>query len=265
MQRPLSSLLGWPTLAWSGLALVGWTAVSAGPIFEDRFEDQPYKDTGIDWCADNATNFLPCPVAGFPRQDAEFGRDALARQGLLQKKGAGAASFDFTKLDASGSPLPAEAGQWHCVLDNLTNLVWEVKVDQPDHLRHVLHQYSWYDPDPSSNGGGAGQANGGFCVGGACDTEGFVNAVNAQGLCGASDWRLPTLLELSALVHRGAILPAMDTDYFPYIPQQQLRFWTSTTTAADPNQAWRIEINNGFDNVQEKVQVGAIRLVRQAQ
>ncbi len=68
------------------------------------------NDTGITTCSDAKQNGLPCPVAGFPRQDAEFGSNV----------------FHFTKLDAAGNELPATAIDHVCVRDNVTRLVWQV-------------------------------------------------------------------------------------------------------------------------------------------
>ncbi|WP_295582465.1 hypothetical protein [uncultured Lamprocystis sp.] len=48
-------------------------------------------------------------------------------------------------------------------------------------------------------GGWASVQNGGSCSGNDCDTDGFVRAVNAQGLCGARDWRLPANVELLSI------------------------------------------------------------------
>lgn len=133
-----------------------------GKLFSDRFELLLFNDTGIDTCGSSDNNSLPCPVRGFPDQDGDRGRDALAHAGLLTKVGAGAAGFDFTKLDAAGQSLPASAASWDCVADNVTGLVWEVKRDQPGHLRHALNYHSWYDPDPAGNGGHAVQADSGW-------------------------------------------------------------------------------------------------------
>ncbi|MBK1641493.1 hypothetical protein CKO12_06305 [Chromatium okenii] len=47
--------------------------------------------TGISTCSNETENGLPCPVADFPEQDAEFGSNG----------------FDFTKLDAAGNELLA--------------------------------------------------------------------------------------------------------------------------------------------------------------
>ncbi|WP_006787377.1 DUF1566 domain-containing protein [Thiorhodospira sibirica] len=233
----------------------------------------PLNDTGIDWCADNSSNNLSCPVAGFPDQDGDHGRDALARQGQLQKIGAGAAGFDYTKLDANGRPLAiqnmpwsdggneTDGTRWSCVQDNVTGLIWEVKVNEST-LRYHGHTYSWYNPDPNTNGGDAGTQNGGRCVGSACDTLGYVQAVNAQGLCGANDWRLPDINELESLVHAGRFDPAIDIHYFP--EGSSSVFWSSTSTSIINMYAWGVRFYDGLVNDYEKVaeQRARIRLVR---
>src|SRR5690606_37411470 len=143
-------------------------------------------------------NDLPCPVSDFPGQDAEYGRDALAAAGLLQKVGGGSAGFDFTKLDDNGNPLSASATEWSCVKDNHTGLIWEEKTTSG--LRSMNHTYSWYNPDSSTNGGHSGYKDGGSCSESKCDTRDYVRAVNMQNLCGANDWRMPTIDELHSIV-----------------------------------------------------------------
>ena len=62
----------------------------------------------------------------------------------------------YTKLDATGEDLPDDAESWTMVRDNVTGLIWEVKVNDPNHLRHQGHSYTWYNTDPATNGGYAG-------------------------------------------------------------------------------------------------------------
>lgn len=222
---------------------------------------QPLNDTGIDWCADGSQNNLDCPVQGYEGQDGDHGRDALARSGQLQKVGGG----DFTKLDNSGNPLPESASDWSCVRDNVTGLIWEVK--QPvgsGGLRDASHTYTWYNPDNSSNGGDAGTQNGGTCQGSACDTQAFVNAVNSQGLCGASDWRLPSVNELFSIVHNGRIEPAIDQAYFPHTPQYGW-YWSSSLYADGSNYAWGVGFNLGYVGYGGKSHYSHVRLVRAGQ
>jgi hypothetical protein len=170
------------------------------------------NDTGITRCGDATRNDLPCPVSGFPGQDAESGRDVTHND-----NSDGHAGFSFTKLDGNGNPLPASASSWTCVRDHVTGLIWEVKTDDGG-LRDKDWTYTWYNPDSSSNGGNAGVQNGGACVGSGCDTYAYVQAVNAQGLCGARDWRMPTKEELHSLVNYSipcCSWPTIDSAYFP--------------------------------------------------
>ena len=223
------------------------------------FGTHPINDTGIDWCSDAVNNYddgdavyktLQCEAvinAGFPGQDGHFGRDALARAGELPKIGDGSAGFDYTKISNSGDELPATAmlgsgpDDWACTRDNLTGLTWEVKVTDSTHLRDQHHIYSWYFPD--SPDGSSGVPNNGRCEGSDCDTLGFVRAVNTEGLCGASDWRVPTRRELQGIVDHGRSNPTIDPDFFPNTPSQ--RFWSASPSARGERFAWIVHFEDG--------------------
>lgn len=125
-------------------------------------------------------------------------------------------------------------------------LMWEVKTN--DSLLHDKDwTYSWYEPDASKNGGYAGVEHGGTCHGTSkCNTYDYINTVNAEGLCGLTNWRLPTKAELESLVlcsdkksrafsanEKGDICtgsptsPTIDTVKFPNTKSDW--FWTSST------------------------------------
>ncbi len=57
------------------------------------------------------------------------------------------------------------------------------------------------------------------------NSVGFQNAVNAQGLCGFNDWRLPTDVELRSIVKLGTI-PTIDEAFFPNT--QPNVYWSTT-------------------------------------
>lgn len=219
----------------------------------------PLNDTGIDWCADSGNNRLTCPVTGYPGQDAEYGRDETR-----DNDADGHAGFSFTKLDAAGNPLPASAASWSCVRDAVTGLVWEVKTDNGG-LRDKDWTYSWYDPDPATNGGFAGRPDyDNNCYDSArCDTQKFAADVNAAGLCGASDWRLPAREELRSIVDYSRYDPAIDTAYFPDIGSNGWYwYWSSSPYASSANYAWYVYFGLGYDGYGSKNDGRPVRLVR---
>ena len=100
----------------------------------------------------------------------------------------------------SGALVGAGENGWACTRDDKTKLIWELKTNNGD-LHDKRWTYSWYEPDAAKNGGYAGAQNGGSCRGSDCDTAAYIKAVNAEKLCGKSDWRLPTNAELKGLVY----------------------------------------------------------------
>jgi len=133
------------------------------------------------------------------------GPAALAAGLLLG--GAAGAEDTYTRLGADGAALAAGAanGTWTCTRDEGTGLTWEVKTADGG-LRDRRWTYTPYDGNPLTNGGYAGyrDTTSGKCVrelmrGRSCNTEAYVEAVNAAGLCGHRDWRLPTYTELAAV------------------------------------------------------------------
>jgi len=247
----------------------------ADRIYADGFEDviAALNDTGQDGCADATTGNLTCPQSGFPRQDGEFGRDALARAGLLTKIGGGEAGFDFTKISNSGQVLPAAAAlgsganDWACARDNVTGLLWEVKLDNAASLRHQTHGYTWYSTDSSINGGDPGSVGtSGTCNStlSLCNTQAFVAAVNAQGLCGFNDWRMPDQGQLLGIVSNKRISPAIDPTYFQNT--QNNGYWTGRNVAGDAPNAWFVGFVGGdLRDGAAKTAAGRVRLVRGGQ
>jgi|GEM_PF-7131196 len=220
------------------------------------------NDTGIDTCSTGGTNGLACPQAGFLNQDGDFGRDAQARAGTLQKSGSGSAGFDYTKIGANGQVLASNASQWDCVRDNVTGLLWENKQAAGSKtLRDANYTYTWFSG--TNNGGSAGTANGGVCFDTThCDTEKFAAEVNKQGLCGYSDWRLPSTDELSTLVNRRIAYPGptLDTALFPATIASG--YWSSSPFADSSGYAWGVYFNFGGVGSDDKTFSDYVRLVR---
>ncbi|GEM_PF-4176675 len=176
---------------------------------------------------------------------------------------AGTTPGRFTKIGADGRPLPASARHWSCVRDNITGLIWEVKTDDGG-LHDEDHTYTWYDPNPKTNGGASGVEDGGKCAAGVrCDTTGFAEAVNRVGLCGAWDWRVPTREELRSIVDLGRKAPAIDTAWFPNTPSSD--FWSASPAASGSGFAWGLVFYDGGDGWFGRSGAGRVRLVRAGQ
>ena len=79
----------------------------------------------------------------------------------------------------------------------------------------------------------------------------------ADGTCGLSDgsvigeWRIPNQNELSMLVHYGHAVPSLLPDH-PFANVQFNYYWSNTTNAANPKQAWRVYFNDGRENTMGK-------------
>ena len=206
----------------------------------------------------------------FPGQDGQRGADIIEQNGLIEKAGRGKAGFDFTRLNANGDEQDASADTWSCVRDNVTGLVWEVKTDDGA-FQDKDYTYSWYSEEV--NGGFEGDQTGlnATCLLTSCNTSAYVQAVNAQGLCGFYDWRLPTHDELFSLMHLGiADDVAIDEDYFPNtgaVTNEPLWYWTSVPSADgvnsdDAQNAWALDFDSGVDNFLNKSSAARVRLVR---
>src|SRR5690554_62560 len=168
-------------------------------------------------------------------QDATHGRDALAAQGELEKVGAGHGGYDFTKLDKDGNELDYSAEEYACIRDNYTGLIWEVKTN--GHWRSDLHSgkatYFWYTPN-GNNGGLPGlsdnDTNQQWCANkGRCDTDKFIEDVNAVNYCGLKNWRLPTYSEIASIANVQSADYRMDH----YVENPILRYANSFNFTSD--------------------------------
>lgn len=243
------------------------------------------NDTGVNWCRDRSEEQKDCPSADFPGQDGDHGRDLLAREGKLPKIGSGPSGFDFTKLGSDGSVLPiqdrnwdgqgseSQGTRWSCVRDNVSGLVWEIKTNDPTHIQHREHTFTWYNPDDTSNGGAPGVEDGGECArkNSKCDTHSYIQALNDLGVCGANDWRLPTRMELQSIADISVQYPGptFDTNFFPNtLSGWGHEYWTSTPSSSiagqekDFKRAWFVSNVTGLANTGHKGFPSRVRLVR---
>ncbi|MCX8521324.1 MAG: DUF1566 domain-containing protein, partial [Rhodoferax sp.] len=161
-----------------------------------------------------------------------------------------------------------------CVRDNGTGLIWEGKPASGD--RAATNTYTNYDnPDFAQKAIDLNDPFLGYVkptveeVNAATNSIGYRNAVNASRLCGFTDWRIPTVDELSGIKDANqAADPLIDSMWFPNT--QSTTYWTSTvsTTGANNyvhnNAARMVFFYTGYiwGNADERKSPRAVRLVR---
>ena len=210
----------------------------------------PVPDTGQTKCYDVAGNVITCPSPG----QALYGQDANYSINPMS----------FTKLDGSGNALLSSATSWVMVKDNVTGLVWEMKANK-DGVKNYNdphdadNTYTWYDSNPATNGGYAGTPGAGT------DTEDFIKALNDARYGGYSDWRMPTIKELSYIVNYSIPYPGptIDTGYFPNTAASW--YWSSTTYVGSTLYAWSVHFGSGYVGYGDKSYAGYVRAVRGGQ
>ena len=135
-----------------------------------------------------------------------------------------------------------------CVKDNVTGLVWEGKTDGSIiGLRSGANTYT-------NLGNNA-----------ATDTSGYVATVNASGICGFTDWRMPTRNELLNLVdYANTVGPPINNTWFPNTAS--VYYWSDEGLSTNSAQAWYVawEAAGGWSYSQARSAVNAVRLVRGA-
>ena len=162
----------------------------------------------------------------------------------------------YTKLGSGGVGLPESATStdgWLMVKDNVTGLIWEVKkVDGSIHDKD--NKYTWCDTNSATNGG-----NSGTC--GINSTENFITTLNSENFGGFSDWRMPTIKELSTIINSQIYKPDINTTFFPNTGLSP--YWSSTTNANNFGDAWSVSFYDGnvIDYVDKpnEIRVRAVR------
>ncbi len=180
-------------------------------------EAMQWPDTGQRNCYDNE-KVIPCPAdesSPFYGQDAQY-------EGTVRS---------YTKLGTGGVELPDSATEWIMVRDNVTGLIWELKDSMDGSTNYAnLHDadniYTW-----CKRSIGAGTC------GDATNTEDFINAMNSETFGGYTDWRLPTVNELSTLIdHERLNVPHINAEYFKLSTQDC--HWSSEKNFGLNNYAW---------------------------
>lgn len=192
------------TTAWGWAAL--WALPWAAPVIAAAPPHPGLNDTGQLRCYAPVWDGpeVPCEGTG---QDGDSGRDLSHRMGHD-----GYAGFSYQKVGASGEFLPPSATEWACVLDRVTGLMWEMKTADGG-LHDGLRTYT------NLGNGDSG------------DVSDFMQAVNAAGLCGHQDWRVPSRMELQSIVNYGRAQPMIVLAWFPHT--RDWIYWTSTRDVDD--------------------------------
>ncbi|MDH5230560.1 MAG: DUF1566 domain-containing protein [Gammaproteobacteria bacterium] len=235
------------------LLVTGCDTTGLPPVQKDKFKYddthyQPVVDSGVRFFInDDPSVIMPyseypeaIPVQQYPGltnfdlqgQDANFNRAGIAGgtpQEFVHKR--------YTKLDAEYADIELNDDDTYygCVRDNFTGLVWEHKKVFPGNIHHYTTKYSWYDPNPETNGGFAGQQDGGQCENAKYDTQWLIDQVNAEKLCGFDDWRLPHIWEIRSLIdYSKPNLEMVDANFFPNLGFYS-HYWTAqTSVGSDP-------------------------------
>lgn len=147
----------------------------------------------------------------------------------------------YTKLDKFGAELSPSAEDWVMVRDDVTGLVWEVKTDSGG--THDNYGYTWQDAQ-----------------------DVYLAQLNDDNFGGYSDWRLPTILELSTIVYPNTYRPAANRAYFPNTGTGG--YWASTEYAGYFEAAYYLDFYSGTvsvageANYQGETPIKGVRAVR---
>ena len=208
-------------------------------IFKNGMEFIPHlNDTGITWAGEYPSgNNADCTSTTIiSPQDCNTGRDANP---LTNSDTDGHAGFSFTKLDAVGVPLIDQTidyvtTPWTCVKDNVTGLVWEIKTTTAS-IHNRSYSYRW--GGLTAIGHNHPNRQGSYYD----EWDTLVEESNSEEFCGFTNWRVPTIAELSSITNKGTPNPAIDINYFPHSFSNG--YWSSSPTANNSNFAWYIDFS----------------------
>src|SRR5690606_33668967 len=96
-------------------------------------------------------------------------------------------------------------------------------------------------------------------------TETYINEANYRGLCGFSDWRLPTVEELRGVVQYSSQthVSQPDAQFFPnQTSESGSAYWTATASASNVQSTWCVESSSGDLQLCQKGIPNHLRLIR---
>ena len=142
------------------------------------------NDTGVKLFFDGTTMVEEEPLASFKGQDAAYGFDKTD------------GGFKFKKLDSKGLVLADNSEEYSCVLDERSNIIWEIKADDETSPRYKFSTFT-ADLGIHSNPHSVELLQS-TCNKGVdkelsdCKSSTYIKYMNKISYCGKNDWRLPT-------------------------------------------------------------------------
>lgn len=242
--QPITAVL---LLCCSSYSFAG--SLSNDIIFNNDFDfTSKLNDSGIVWAADYSSgNSNDCSSNIAAGQDCNFGRDVTHND-----NSDGFAGFSYTKIDFNGNSLPASSVTWSCVLDNVTGLLWEKKsTDNGIHDKDLSYKWGGI----TAAGYNHPNREGPYYD----DWDVLVNGSNTENFCGKSNWKIPSVNELSSIIHHGVSIPSIESDYFPN--GIATWYWTSAAYIIDNSDAWNIYFGEGNINAAVRHVTLKVRLV----
>ena len=204
----------------------------------------------------------PDDSSGLVMSDAATGEWSIT-SGIAYEKGETVSASAYTNAGESDPrsiiiDVYSTVGNYRrdeCVQDNETGLMWEGKTTTG--LRASTNSYTNYDNyyyDPNGQ------------MYAATNSYGYAAYVNSIGLCGFTDWRIPSKDELNTLVDIERLDPAINTDWFPNTVGW---YWTSSPYVGYLEVAYGVYFFHrgyiGGDSAGNRSGIYAVRLVRTGQ
>lgn len=100
------------------------------------------------------------------------------------------------------------------------------------------------------------------CTGGAQQIEWqqALSLANTTRFAGFDDWHIPNVKELTSIVERKCVDPAINSSVFD--DTQAENYWTNTSGIELPDHAWAVAFYSGKNNLKSKTADLYLRLVR---
>ena len=124
----------------------------------------------------------------------------------------------FTKLGRDLRKLPFNARNWLTVLDNETNLFWEVKTEDGS-IHDKNKRFNWFNAHDK-----------------------FLQGLNTENFGSFCDWRLPSRMELESILDLTRCCPSINLEYFPNTESSS---YFSSTPFANSKGVWNVNFGYG--------------------